>query len=418
MWRATASFIVVVVAAIAAMPVASATTLTWPGSPGCTGTLQACVDASGSGDTIEIATNTPVDEDIELGNHSLSLTSARYHDASLAAGRSIGAHATSPADLAVSISNLRLRDGRVMLANGGGANATYDLRELDLSQSAGGVSPALQVSATSGTVNATLYHNRVAGAPANINAGLIEIASFGATINAYAEFNTLVRTDRASSDGAGIFVSVVSGVTAGAGYFAAFGNEVRGAFNRGGIFFSEGLGSTTPSTFAARAYANAITCPAPEGQGIGFVANSGSIDLQAINNTVSGCAIGVSALLWEGATTGSFSGPVWNNVLVADSGLMFTPSATGAVTNDYNLVNASSNSATLGPHTITAPAALSASAPPRLSASSPAIDAADGATLAFGLIDNGFPVLDADGLRRLKLSGADIGAYEYGDVTF
>ena len=27
-------------------------------------------------------------------------------------------------------------------------------------------------------------------------------------------------------------------------------------------------------------------------------------------------------------------------------------------------------------------------------------------------------MLDADGLRRLKLGGADIGAYEYGDVTF
>jgi hypothetical protein len=431
MWRATASsgFVslrsasfrsVLAVAAAAATALASASTLTWPGSPGCTGTLQACVEASGAGDTIEIATDAPVDENLSLGDRSLALTSAPYHHASLADGRAIDGFASSGAGaVAVSISKLRLRDGGIALSYGGAATATYDLRELDISQSLGGAPAKIRIASTAGTVNATVYHNRIRATPSNLDAGLIELAPLGATMNAYAAFNTLVRADASNGDGAAIFVDVAGlAGTAGGGYFAAFGNEVRGAFDRSGIFFSEGLFSSTPSAFSARAYANAIVCGGEAGQGIGFVASNGSIDVQAINNTVSGCDTGIGALLWEGGVTGAFSGPVWNNLLVGTRGLELTPTATTGVTNDYNLINAGSNFATLGPHTITAPAQLSSSAPPRLAAGSPAIDAADGTTLAFGIVDNGFPVLDADGLRRLKLGGADIGAYEYGDVTF
>ena len=421
MWHATASASFLLGATLAATSSASATTLTWPGSPGCTGTLQACIDASGAGDTIEIATDTPVDESLALGDHSLTLTSARYHHASLATGRSIdGAASSSAGTVAVSISKLRLRDGHIALSYGGAATATYDLRELDLAQSIGGPTASIRIASISGAVNATVYHNRIKATPASLNDGLIEFIPAGTTMNAYAAFNTLLRADTTGSDGAAIFVNVTGfGGTPGAGYFAAFGNEVRGAFDRSAIFFSEGLFSSTASAFSARAYMNAIVCGgAGFGQGVGFVASNGSIDAQALNNTVVGCYTGISALLWEGGTTGTFSGPVWNNLVVAERGLELTPAATASMTNDYNLVNASSNLATLGPHTITAPAALSGTAPPRLGASSPAIDAADGTTLAFGIIDNGFPVLDADGLRRLKLGGSDIGAYEYGDMTF
>ena len=97
MVRATAFFrCVIAAAAVAASPLVSASTLTWPGSPGCTGTLQGCIEASGPGNTIEIASDTPVDEDLSIGDRSLALTSAAYHHAALAAGRSIDG-ATSPA---------------------------------------------------------------------------------------------------------------------------------------------------------------------------------------------------------------------------------------------------------------------------------------------------------------------------------
>lgn len=420
MWRGTASFVsILAIAAVAAMPHAWATMLTWPGSPGCTGTLQACINASGSGDTIEIATETPVDEDLALGDHSLTLTAAAWLHPSLAPGRSIeGTTSTSAGTIAVSLSKLHMRNGRIVLTYWGSSTATYDVRELDLAQDIGSsIHSSIRIAALAGTANATVYHNRVSATPASINSGLIELAASGATMNAYAAFNTLVRSEDGNTGG-GIFVDVTAfGGVPGGGYFAAFGNEVRGSFGRSAIFFSEGLFSATASTFSARAYTNAIVCGSDGfGQGIGFVPDNGSIDLQALNNTAIGCADGIYTLLWQGGT-GGFTGTVWNNLLVAERGLELGVAGTGVV-NDYNLINASSNNATLGPHTITAPAQLSSSAPPRLAAGSPAIDAADGTTLAFGIIDNGFPVLDADGLRRLKLGGADIGAYEFGDVSF
>src|SRR5690348_14989963 len=104
-----------VVAICVLAPLASASTLTWPGSPGCTGTLQACIDASGAGDTIEVATDTPVDEDLSLPTRSLTLTSGRYNHASLATGRSIDAVASATTTLTISVSRLRLRGGHVWL---------------------------------------------------------------------------------------------------------------------------------------------------------------------------------------------------------------------------------------------------------------------------------------------------------------
>jgi hypothetical protein len=64
-------------------------------------------------------------------------------------------------------------------------------------------------------------------------------------------------------------------------------------------------------------------------------------------------------------------------------------------------------------------AKLVGDATPRLRAS-PAIDAADTNTLGLGIIINGLPVTDADGLRRIKgaTNKIDIGAYESGDVSF
>src|SRR5262245_20617660 len=114
---ATASFRSIVAAtAFMLAPLATATTLTWPGSPGCTGTLQACIDASGAGDTIEIATETPVDENLSLGDHSLTLTAAAWQHPSLASGRSIdGTTSGSAGAVAVSISKLRIVDGSVRL---------------------------------------------------------------------------------------------------------------------------------------------------------------------------------------------------------------------------------------------------------------------------------------------------------------
>ena len=211
MWRATASLRFVLRRRSRRRgPLASATTLTWPGSPGCTGTLQTCIEASGAGDTIEIATDTPVDESLALGDRSLTLTSAPYHHASLATGRSIdGTASPSAGAVAVSISKLRLRDGRIGLWYDGTATATYDLRELDIAQSIGGATANIRVASSSGTVNATVYHNHIRATPASLNGGLIELATTrGDDERVRRVQHARACRSGANSDGAAILVDV------------------------------------------------------------------------------------------------------------------------------------------------------------------------------------------------------------------
>jgi hypothetical protein len=92
-----------------------------------------------------------------------------------------------------------------------------------------------------------------------------------------------------------------------------------------------------------------------------------------------------------------------------------------AIDNDYNLIDGATVNVTPGPNTLAGPAGLVSDLQPRLAAGSPAIDAADTAMLGLGVIFNGLPLTDADGLRRIKNTGensADVGAFESGDASF
>lgn len=408
-------------AVILGAPIAAhATTRAWPGSAGCTTTLQACIDSAIDGDSIVIASNATVDENIDLAARALTLTGAGTAAvAQFAAGRSISAETTTGAGVSLILTRLHLTDGHVRLRYAGSGTTSYNLSGLIIERGSLAAASYLHVEADAGVVNATVSGSRINGAPADLNAGLIELVAHGGTLNAFAAYNQVARTS-GNLDGAGILVDVAASGAAGAGYMRLFANEVRGGFNRAGIFFSEGLFSPTASSYSARAINNVVVCSGDFPNGIGFTANNGSIDGWAINNTVSGCYSGISATPWSGSTVApSISGYVSNNVVTASyRGLQFSAAITAGLANDYNLINAPANLATLGAHTITTPAMLVAAGAPRLAAGSPGIDAADGILLANSLVDTGFPTTDADGLRRVKGARADIGAYELGDFSF
>jgi len=402
--------------------IAQAAIWTWPAASGqCSTTLQACIDASANADTVQISTSVPVDENINLGNRSLTLTAAPGVKPRFADGRSLFGTASTNANVSVNVSRIGFTNGYVSLGYVGTGTGTYDIRALDIVRSGAGSPAYLRISAGSGsTVNANVFENRIHGTPTGLNAGLIDLAAGGGTLNAYVAWNTLSRSDNASGSGAGIFADMYAsaGVPA-AGYLRVFGNTIRGHFGRAAIYFSEGLFSSVASTFSALAFNNVVIGAGEFPRGIGFVANNGTIEAQAINNTLAAVHNGISALRWDGAGVDSrVNGYIWNNLIVASSsGLQFTSSLTPGLANNYNLINAPGNSATLGPNTISADARLVAAQAPRLRAGSPAINAADGTLLANALIDAGLPTLDADGLRRVKGPGADIGAYEYGDTS-
>ena len=403
------------------LPLAAATH-TWPGSAPCNATLQACIDAAANGDYIYIKSNATINETVNLYGRSLTLRAANGYHPQLAAGRSIFMTTSAVAgNITARLSGIRLLNGYVDVRYNGTGTGTYDIRDMDAN--------SIEVEAANGVVDATVYNNRIVGTPSGPNDGVLRLNNRGAELNAEVYFNRVTRSSATNTDGAGILVDETGGAS---GKVKLLGNVVHGAFNRGGIFVSEGLFSSTTSNFDAYAYSNVVVCdPAASfpGRGIGFTVNDGNITAQAVNNTVSRCYSGVSASNWSGGggSGASIDGLVSSNLIVgADYGLFLNqPLASDmAANNDYNLINAdhyTNGSYALGPNTITAPAQLVSSGIPRLTAASPAIDAGDSATLGFGLIFAGMPGLDADGLRRFKgpgSSAADIGAYEYGDLGF
>jgi hypothetical protein len=401
----------------------SAAAVPWPGAAPCNGTLQACIDATPDGNTVSIETDTPVAESINLYNRSIALVGGNGRRAALASGFWISvSSAPILGNQSVTLRGLRLTNAYVSASYLGVGTATYDFSGLELRQT--NTAPTyIRVEGRSGnTVQARLYDNRVSAVPANLNAGLIELASNGGTLNAQAYYNQVSSSAETPVSGAGIFVDVTGG---GGGTLKLHGNTVRGGFYRAGLFVSEGLFSSTASSFDARLYNNVVVCSATpgsgssNGSGISLTVSNGSINGQAINNTLSRCGYGILANQWSGGGAGAaVSGLVKNNLIVGERGLTFTPAITASLSNDYNLLNVSSNTATLGSNTRTADARLVSAAQPRLRGDSPAIDAADTPTLALGLIINALPTNDADGLRRLKGAASadvDIGAYEYGD---
>lgn len=417
-----ARIIAAALAVLAGTAQAGSPPVNWPGASPCNATLQACIDGVADGRAIDIVTDTPIDENLNLYNRSLTLGAGAGYHPSLARTRWIVVSSSAIAgDLTVNLSGLTLTDGYVWLAYAGTGTARYDVRRMTLTQTPTGSASYIRVAANGGTVEAMVYDNRVSGRPLGLNNGLVEFAaSGGATLDANALYNRVTSTSPTAVSGAGILLDAAGNA---AGTFKAHANEVRGGFFRAGIYVSEGLFSSTASNYAARLYNNVLVCAPDGGTGIGLVVNNGTLDAQAVNNTISRCNYGILASQWSGGTSASaaIAGIVKNNLVVANTTLSFNAALTPDLANDYNLLNGATSVAT-GAHTITAAAQLASNTAPRLTATSPAIDAADTATLGFGLIFNGLPVVDADGLRRIKEAGggddADIGAYEYGDLSF
>lgn len=394
----------------------------WPGPAPCNTTLQACINATPDGSGVVVNTDATIDESLNLYNRSLSITAAYGRRPIIGAGNWITVTSASIlGNQTVTLRGLRLVDSYLNATYTGLGTATYDFSGLVFEQTS--LAPTyLRIEGRAGnTVQAQVSDVRISAQPRNLNAGLIEIVNAGGTVNANVFYSDLRNTAPGATDGAGIFVDTIGG---GGGTVKLHGNRVRGGFYRAGLFVSEGLFSSTASDFAARLYSNVVVCAdntsggGTSGTGISVTVGNGQINAQAVNNTVTRCSTGIAANQWSGGGAGaSISGLVKNNLIVGQRGLAFTSGLADGLTNDYNLLNVANNFTAPGPNTITADARLVSLSAPRLRASSPAIDAADSATLGLGLIFNGLPTNDADGLRRIKGSGSDvdIGAYESGD---
>lgn len=394
---------------------AAATTRTWPGAAPCNDTLQACIDAASDGDRIEIATDTPITENITMHNRRLTLTAADGHKPAFQGHGVLANNSGSDGDIELRLSRIRFENGFVTATYSGTGTATFDLRGLEITRAPGATGNGIQIVSYGGTVEAMLYDNRVSGQPLSLNSGLVRLAAEGGTLNAAAYYNRVGSTSSASVDGAGFFVDYSGGTSGGTVKLHA--NDVRGSFNRAGIFLSEGLSTLVGTSYEARIYSNVVV-GSGSGSGITVTPKTGRIDVQLVNNTVTRVQSGISAVNWNGGKGAEISGLVINNLVRAERAMFANIGITTELDNDYNLFNGATLNVTPGAHTITAPAALVSDEYPRLRADSPARDAGDTTTFGFGLILNRLPFTDADGLRRLKLEDVDIGAHEFGDASF
>ena len=398
---------------------ADAATRTWPGDPGCSGTLQACIDAATDGDRIEIATDIPITESIAMHARSLTLTAADGFKPEFQGVGIIANDSGGSVHIDVRLSRLRFTNGYVTATYASPGTANFDFRELVITRAPGATGNGITVIAYDGTVEAMLYDNRVSGRPLSPNGALVELSAQGGTLQASAYYNHVASTSTGLVDGSGIFVNVAAG---GGGTMKLHANQVRGSFSRAGIFVSEGLFTSTPSSFDARLYSNVVVGNGTGTEsGIALTPKDGTIDAQVINNTVTRVHTALSVTNWHEATTPLVDGEVHNNVLKAERAMFVNPAMAAGIDNDYNLFEGATVNFTPGPNTLAGPAGLVSDAQPRLAAGSPAIDAADTAMLGVGIIFNGLPLTDADGLRRIKNTGAnsaDVGAFESGDDSF
>ncbi|MEO7323470.1 MAG: hypothetical protein ABIW82_01435 [Dokdonella sp.] len=405
---------------LASIGAAQATTLTWPGAAPCNTTLQACIDGTGNGDRIEIATTT-IAEDISLYDRDRTLAPAVGYHPAFGPGHWLSITSSSiSGDRTVAVSGLSFTDGYVYVNYRGTGTSNIDLRGLTLTYAGLPTSNYIRVEVQSGTMNAIVYDNRITGVPTAAFGGMITLAAHGGTLNGDAYFNHVKCVAADLTPGAGILADYAG--IGSAGTARIFGNEVRGAFGFGSIVASEGLGSADPVSFNARAYSNVVVGNgSADAIGLRYLVNAGTLSAQAVENTVTRVTWGLYAGPYSGAPAASrITGLMSSNLVRANVGLYIDGAHAPAMTNDYNLINSGSNLATLGVHSITTDAKLVSDDIPRLRSDSPGIDASDNATVGLGIIFNGLPVLDADGLRRLKGAGGigDIGAYEFGDVTF
>ena len=418
------------IGALLIAPAALATSYTWPGAAPCNGTLQACITGTPGGARIEIATATPIAEDISIYDRNLTLTAADGYAPQFAAGHNLSVTSSGIAgNLNVAVSHLRFANGYVFANYNSSATATYDFEDLTLGNDSSGTATYIEADANGGTINLTLINNRVYGVPSGDARGLVHLANYGATLNVNAYYNHVTSTALTNVVGGGILANFSAGSsTPAAGTLKLHGNTVRGSFNDANIFLSEGAGTVAASHFSVRSYNNVLVGVSRNGDDagygcLGFVVRNGTIDAQAYNNTLSHCSRGIAIHQYSGGGAGAgVSGSIVNNIVVATYlGFDFqTVGLSSLPLDSYNLINAPSSTIGYGLNSITAAADLVLDTAPRLRPTSPAIDAADSAALAFGLIFNTLPTNDADGLRRFKGASnkADIGAYEFGDVEF
>jgi hypothetical protein len=368
---------------------------------------------------IEIATPGPVDEDVSFGK-SLTLRAAPGFKPAFAPARSLTASYTGAASFNVTIEGLTVTDGDVVIGHSGSGNGNFTVRRMRVLN----VDPATYAriilsAANTGTCTFDVAENEVHTRTDQFNANSIWVNGTGPAASGRIQFNRLTAT------GTGSIAGIVATTPEGTLELDVFANEMRGNFPSGAIRVTNYSGLAPSGQVTVRLVNNVIvgTGNTTDGSSHGakVLVHNGDIQATAANNTITATRNGLLFDTIAGGT-GSLTGHVANNLVAFNSRGIDLDAFEPNVTNSRNLVFGNGiDEFTPGTGTLTSDPRLQSTWYPRLSAGSPAINAGDATFIQQLLALNGLPQVDADGMRRTiggGSLGADIGAYEFGDVSF
>ncbi len=397
---------------------AGAATHTWPGGAPCSGTLQACIDGAAENDRILVRQGGTVAGGLNLGGKGLELVVADGVDAVVGSGGITGVGGSAhTGTLRVRVEGFRIEGGRISLTYYGSGHAEYRVLRNRIVDSANSVLPEIEVrgsaSATGRTMDIRVEDNHVTGNAYSL-IGVINVEVYNGLAEVALTHNR-VQSPQAGADGWGIALIALGGASISG---AVGHNHVRGRFLRGAIGIQEGIGLSTSSTLDAGVFSNVVVCDARQGRGIAVTPTNGTIEADVVLNTVVGCHWAMDYARWHGSSGDGGTTGILNSNLIAynNGGYVLNPEFFTTITRGQNLLYANGfNQPTPEATAVLADPLLYSTQHPYLRAGSPAIDAAN----PFALLVQaaaGLKSLDADGMRRYKGGGLDIGGYEYGDV--
>lgn len=405
---------------------ASATTLwIWPGSAPCNTTLMACIAASSNGDTVAIRSDAVIDEDV-FYDKAVDLVAGSEFRPRLAEGRSIRVQVQAPPGWSLRLSGITVLGGNVQVAGYSAGSVRIDRMNVLRVETGYGIN----VYGTSFDQPFTLT-----SVVTDCRVGVAGPFATGIAVNA----NTDVSVDTTISDNritaVGATVTTTQGQRSGIYTAATDGSALRADIVRNRVladpvsvnpaarlsFGIRAIGSGAGGSTAVRVADNVVVLRDDDAilaAGVYLAANGPQNALRVVNNSLIGGDFGVR-LFTSGSTT-PIDAVIANNLIAWHSVTGYYGAGfSGSLVNAYNAYFGNgSDFETGGPGNLQIDPKVMKPERPRLAGDSPLINSADPAYRLGGFAGLAeLPDLDADGLRRRKGSGLDIGAWEYGDET-
>jgi hypothetical protein len=403
------------IGALAAVMPAAAGVLTWPGAAPCNATLQDCIESAAADDVVEIASDGPINESIEIFGKSLTLRPAAGFAPVLQGGPFSDVIDAFGADtpVVISIEGMTVRDGSITAYQGGSGAFGVIIRDNVIEADALDANlTAIRIrtfgATPTGSVEFLIYNNEIRLG----FLGIDDIAAIGVD-DLPGQTAGLIMGNRILNGGPGSTYSAIN-IHNGSGVanFDLRYNRIEASGYNGGILLDQ---DDAAGAMTARVLNNLVTgtvdVTGPQPGAISLRANAGSIDATVSNNTLAGNDTGFIASVGTGA---SLSGVLANTLVAdnADRGVIIGAAAAANFSNEHNLVFGNgADDFTPGPGTIQADPLFAGAGDFHPQQGSPVRDAGNTAFAAD--LDT-----DLDGALRVVGTAVDIGAWELSDTIF